>query len=263
MDPLSLIGLGIVFLALVGSTIMDGNSFGPLIGPSSAVLVLFGSVGAVLSGYRMEDAKRLPKAFVVAYTGSPPDPDKLVTQMMEFAEAARRDGILALESKIEELDDPFMASGLTMVVDGVEGDEVREVLEVEINAMEDRHGQTVAMVKKLAEYAPTLGMIGTVVGLINILGNLSNPDALGTGMALALLTTLYGVFFANIFFNPVATKLEKLNGVEIAAREMTLEGILAIREGASPRSLVERLEARLEPTLRVGFKARSGGEEAA
>jgi len=262
VDPLSLIGLGLVFLAIIGSTIMDGNSFGPLIGPSSLVLVLFGTIGATLAAYRMEDAKRLPKGFIVAFTGSPPDPDALVTQMMEFAEAARREGLLALEAKMEELEDPFLTAGLTMVVDGVEGDEVREVMETEITAMESRHESLIGLFKKLVEYAPTLGMIGTVIGLINILGNLSDPEALGTGMALALLTTLYGVFFANIIFAPVAGKLEKLNAIEVAARELTVEGVLAIREGASPRNLVERLEARLEPELRVGFKSRAGDEAA-
>ncbi len=262
MDPLSLIGLGLVFLAIIGSTIMDGNSFGPLIGPSSLVLVLFGTIGATLAAYRMEDAKRLPKGFIVAFTGSPPDPDALVTQMMEFAEAARREGLLALEAKMEELEDPFLTAGLTMVVDGVEGDEVREVMETEITAMESRHESLIGLFKKLVEYAPTLGMIGTVIGLINILGNLSDPEALGTGMALALLTTLYGVFFANVIFAPVAGKLEKLNAIEVAARELTVEGVLAIREGASPRNLVERLEARLEPELRVGFKSRAGDEAA-
>ncbi len=262
MDPLTFIGLGLVLLSIIGSTIMDGNSFGPLIGPSSFVLVLFGTLGAVLSGYRMEDAKRFPKAAIIAYTGSPPDPDALVTTMMEFSEAARRDGLLALEAKMESLEDPFLRAGLTMVVDGVEGDEVRAVLETEIDAMEARHESMIGMFKKMVEMAPTLGMIGTVIGLINILGNLSDPNALGTGMALALLTTLYGVFFANVIFAPVTSKLEKLNAVEVAARELTVEGVLAIREGASPRNLVERLEARLGPDLRVGFKARSDGKAA-
>jgi chemotaxis protein MotA len=103
-----------------------------------------------------------------------------------------------------------------------------------------------------------MGMIGTVVGLINMLGNLSDPAALGTGMALALLTTLYGAFFANVFFNPIAAKLKRLHTMEVEARELTLEGIMAVREGASPRLLVEKLEARLDPTLRVGAKARMG-----
>ena len=147
-----------------------------------------------------------------------------------------------------------------MVVDGVEGEIVRDVLEAEIASMETRHGQLIGMFRKLAEYAPVFGMIGTVIGLINILGNLSNPDALGSGMALALLTTLYGVFFANVFFSPLANKLERLHGMEVAARELALEGILVVREGASPRLLVERLEAYLEPELRVGAKVSLGGE---
>ncbi len=256
MDPLTLIGLGLVFVSIIVSTIMDGNSFGPLIGPSSLVLVLFGSIGAVLAGFRMDDAKRLPKGFSVAFTGSPPDPDQLVTQLMSSAEAARKDGILALEQGLESLEDEFLKAGLQMVIDGMEGEDVRNVMEAEIFAMEARHESLIGMFKKLVEYAPTLGMIGTVIGLINILGNLSDPEALGTGMALALLTTLYGVFFANIIFAPVAGKLALLNTMEVASRELTVEGILAIREGASPRHLVERLEAYLEPELRVGSKAR-------
>jgi len=258
MDPLTIIGLVLVFLAIIISTVMDGNSFGPLIGPSSMVLVVLGSVGAVLAGFRMADAKRLPKGFVVAFTGSPPDPDELVTQLIKSAEAARRDGILALEQGLNDLDDEFLKSGLQMVIDGMEGEDVRNVMEAEIVAMEARHDGLIGMFKKLVELAPTLGMIGTVIGLINILGNLSDPEALGTGMALALLTTLYGVFFANIIFAPVAAKLSLLNTMELASRELTLEGILAIREGASPRHLVERLEAYLEPELRVGSKVRLG-----
>ena len=256
MDPLSAIGLVLVFVAIIVSTVMDGNSFGPLIGPSSFVLVLMGSIGAVLAGFRMNDAKRLPKGFIVAFTGSPPDPDVLVTRLIKSAEAARKDGILALEQGLEDMDDKFLQSGLQMVIDGMEGEDVRNVMEAEISAMEARHDSLIGMFKKLVEYAPTLGMIGTVIGLINILGNLSDPEALGTGMALALWTTLYGVFFANILFGPVAAKLALLNTMEVASRELTVEGILAIREGASPRHLVERLEAYLEPELRVGAKAR-------
>lgn len=256
MDPLTFIGLGLVFVAIAISTIMDGNSFGPLIGPSSFVLVLFGTIGASLSGYRMDMAKRLPKGFIVALTAKPEDPDVLVTKLMQYAEAARKDGILALESGLEDLEDKFLASGLQMVVDGLESDEVREVMEAEVIAMEARHESLIGLFKKLVEYAPTLGMIGTVIGLINILGNLSDPSALGTGMALALLTTLYGVFFANILFGPIGGKLAVLNELEIMTRELTIEGIIAIREGASPRHIVEKLEAYLEPELRVGSKAR-------
>lgn len=258
MDPLTIIGIGLVFVALIVSTIMDGNSFAPLIGPSSLFMVILGCVGGAMSGFRMDDAKRLPKGLIIAFTGSPPEPDAVVTQLMKFAEAARREGILALEQGIKEVDDAFMKTGLQMVVDGVEGDIVREVLETEIDAMGARHKLVNDLWSKLGEYAPVMGMIGTVVGLINMLGNLSDPAALGTGMALALLTTLYGAFFANVLFNPIAAKLARLHTMEVEARELTLEGIMAVREGASPRLLVEKLEARLDPSLRVGAKARMG-----
>ncbi len=262
MDPLTLAGIGLVFVAIVVSTVMDGNSFGPLIGPSSVVMVLLGTLGGALAGYRLPDAMKLPKAMIVAITGAPPEPDEVVTQLMNFAESARREGILALEQGLKDVDDDFLRTGLQMVVDGVEGDVVRDVLETEIDAMDARHGLTIGMFAKLAEYAPTMGMVGTVIGLINMLGNLSDPSALGTGMALSLLTTLYGVFFANIIFNPIGNKLKRLHGMELAARELTLEGIMAVREGASPRLLVEKLEARLEPELRVGAKVRMGQEAA-
>lgn len=258
MDPLSLIGLFLIFVAIIASTIMDGNSFGGLIGPSSLVMVLFGAMGGALAGFRMADAAKLPKGIIIAFTGSPPEPDAVVTQLMNFAEAARREGILALEQGIAEVDDAFMKSGLQMVVDGVEGDVVRDVLETEIESMDARHGIVIDLFAKLAQYAPVMGLIGTVIGLINMLGNLSDPESLGGGMALALLTTLYGSFFSNAIFNPIAAKLKRLHAMEIAARELTVEGIMAVREGASPRLLVEKLEARLEPTQRVGAKARMG-----
>jgi chemotaxis protein MotA len=258
MDPLTLAGLGLVFLSIILSTLMDGNSFGPLIGPSSLVLVLFGALGGALAGFRMPDALSLPKGFIKAITGSPPEPDAVVTQLMGFAESARREGILALEEGIKTVEDEFLKAGLQMVVDGVEGDVVREVMETEIESMQARHANMIMIFGKLAEYAPAMGMLGTVIGLINMLGNLADPSALGKGMALSLLTTLYGVFFANIFFAPMGAKLTKLSKMEVAARELTLEGILAVREGASPRLLVEKLEARLPPDLRVGAKVRMG-----
>ncbi len=256
MDPLTLIGIALVFVAIIVSTLIDGNSFGPLIGPSSLLLVLVGTIGATFAGYRMDAVKKLPQGLIVALTGTPDDADELVTQLMQYAEAARKEGILALETGLEDMDNQFLATGLQLVVDGLESEEVREVMEAEITAMEARHEVMIGMYKKLVEYAPTLGMIGTVIGLVNILGNLADPAALGTGMALALLTTLYGVVFANIFFSPIGAKLGVLNELEVMTRELTVEGVISIREGASPRHLVEKLEAYLQPDLRVGSKAR-------
>lgn len=258
MDPLTLVGLGLIFVAIIASTVMDGNSFGPLIGPSSLVMVFFGALGGALAGFRIPDAAKLPKGLIVAFTASPPEPDTVVTELMNFAEAARREGILALEQGLGNVEDDFMKAGLQMVVDGVEGDVVRDVMETELESMEARHNLVIDLFAKLAQYAPVMGLIGTVIGLINMLGNLSDPESLGSGMALALLTTLYGSFFSNAIFNPIAMKLKRLHTMEVATRELTIEGIMAVREGASPRLLVEKLEARLEPAQRVGAKARMG-----
>lgn len=256
MDPLTPAGIALVFVAIVVSTVMDGNSFAPLIGPSSIVMVFIGCIGAAAAGFRIPDMAEMPKAMIKAFTGAPPEPDAVVTQLMNFAESARREGILALEQGIKEVDDAFMRAGLQMVVDGVEGDVVRDVLETELEGVEARHGMTTKIFEKLAEYAPAMGMLGTIIGLVNMLGNLSDADALGKGMALAMLTTLYGSFLANVIFLPIAEKLKRLHAMEMAAYELTLEGIMAVREGASPRLLVEKLEARLAPSMRIGAKAR-------
>ena len=258
----TILGLILGILAIVVATVMDGNSFGALIGPSSLVLVVVGSVGVSIAGYQMGDIKQLPKAIIVSFTGKEPDGSTTVDQLMDAAEIARKEGVLALESKLEDFDDEFIRQGLQMVVDGVDADTIRENLEIDISALEERHQRSINMLKTMGGYAPTMGMIGTVVGLINMLGNLSDPAQLGLGMSVALLTTLYGVIFANLVFLPMAAKLVRLNDLELANRDLALDGILAIQSGISPRALVERLESYLLPTERVGHQVRNKREAA-
>ena len=258
----TILGLILGILAIVVATVMDGNSFGALIGPSSLVLVVVGSVGVSIAGYQMGDIQQLPKAIIVSFTGKEPDGSTTVDQLMDAAEIARKEGVLALESKLEDFDDEFIRQGLQMVVDGVDADTIRENLEIDISALEERHQRSINMLKTMGGYAPTMGMIGTVVGLINMLGNLSDPAQLGLGMSVALLTTLYGVIFANLVFLPMAAKLVRLNDLELANRDLALDGILAIQSGISPRALVERLESYLLPTERVGHQVRNKREAA-
>lgn len=253
----TILGIFLALLAIVGATIMDGNSFGALIGPSSLVLVVVGSVGVSLSGFQVADLKRVPKAIILSIKGKEPDASIVVDQLMAFAETARKDGVLALESMLESVDEPFMKAGLQQVVDGVEADAVREVMEIELQSLDERHQPIIAFIKTLGGNAPTMGMVGTVIGLINMLGNLSDPSQLGLGMSVALLTTLYGVIFANLVFLPVAAKLSRLHALEVAYKELVLDGVLAVQAGASPRALVERLEAYLVPDTRVGHQERS------
>jgi chemotaxis protein MotA len=261
---LTIVGVVVVFVAIVISTVMDGNSFGPLIGPSSLVLVFLGSIGAGMTGFEIPHLSGLPKSLIKAYTAKPPNGNGAVSIMMKMAEVARREGVLALEEKLKDIEDPFLQQGLQLVVDGMDTDSVRAILETMIDSVDARHQIQINLWKAFGGYAPTMGMMGTVIGLINMLGNLSDPSQLGAGMSLALLTTLYGVVFSNVLFIPVSAKLDQLNTAELETMQLVVDGVLAIQAGASPRMLVERLEAFLAPELRVGHQARAkGGAEAA
>lgn len=252
MDPIFFGGLVITLLGIVVAMFMDGNSLGPLIGPSSFILVFTASIGAGIMAYRKSELSAMPRAAVKAIRSDVPDVQETITELARLAETARREGMLALENKLEEIQDRFLALGVQLLVDGADEKVVQETLEIELAATDERHNTSIDFFKGLAGYAPTMGMVGTVIGLINMLGNLEDPGQLGRGMALALLTTLYGVLLGNLLFNPIAMRLERLNEVEIAALEVAIDGILSIRAGASPRGVIERLEAYLPPSERVG-----------
>lgn len=263
MDPLFFGGLLVALVAIVVSTIMDGNSFGPLIGPSSLVLVIVGALGSSLMAYRMTDVKSLPGSLQKALLGAPPAADACIGELARLADVARREGMLALEAKLADIEDAFVRGGLQLVVDGLDAEGVAEVLSIDMAALDARHRSAISFWRTLGAAAPSFGMLGTVIGLINMLGDLSDPAQLGIGMSMALLTTLYGVFFANVVFLPIATRLERMNTMELDARNIALDGILAIQSGASPRALVERLETYLPPSDRKGHAARTGAPVAA
>jgi chemotaxis protein MotA len=257
-------GIALIFVAIIVSTLMDGNSFGPLIGPSSIVMVLFGSIGAGITAFEISDLTGMIKTGIKAMTGKPADGDEAVNTMMKMAEIARREGVLALEEKVKDIDDAFLKQGLQLVVDGMDADNARSILETQMEGVDSRHQTQISLWKAIGGYCPALGMMGTLIGLINMLGNLSSPEQLGIGMSLALLTTLYGVFFSNALFIPIANRLESLNNAEMKSMTLIVDGVLAIQAGASPRMLVERLESYLEPSQRIGHQARAkGGAEAA
>lgn len=262
MDPLFLGGLLLTLIGIALSTLIDGNSLGVLLGPSSALLVLSGSVGAAVMAYRTSELSSLPASAMSAVRSTVPSIPRTITQLARLADVARRNGMLALEEKLEQVDDRFIELGVQLLVDGADEDVVRETLEIEIAATDERHRTAIAFFRSLGAYAPTFGMVGTVIGLINMLGNLTNPEMLGLGMAMALLTTLYGVLFANLLFNPLANRLDRLNELELAAMDVALDGILTIRRGASPRALIERLESYLPPTERIGATERLAADAA-
>ena len=200
-----IIGFALVLLSIVVSTVMDGNSFGPLIGPSSLLLVLGCAVGAAAISADLADLKALPKAILKALKGLDVDHDARITTYLGLAEVARREGLLALESQVATMEDPFIRHGLQLVADGTDETTLRAELAVWGRSLDERHGVAPGILRKLASYAPAFGMVGTVIGLVNMLGNLSSPEQLGKGMALALLTTLYGSLFANLVFQQMAS----------------------------------------------------------
>lgn len=252
MDPVFIGGLLFTLLGIVIAMILDGNSLAPLIGPSAFLLVFMASVGAAVMAYRKHEVKLLPKSAMKALKPDVPDVQATITQLAKLAEVARREGMLALEQRIEETDDRFLQIGIQLLADGVDEQVVRETLEIEMAAMDERHRTAISFFESLTAMAPTFGMLGTVIALVNMLGNLSDPDQLGVGMSLALLTTFYGVMIGNLVFSPIATRLERLNDAELAAMEVAIDGIMTIRRGASPRNVIERLESYLPPGERIG-----------
>jgi chemotaxis protein MotA len=251
-----IVGIALCILAIVGSTIMDGNSFGPLIGPSSFILVFFCAIGVSVISYEMSDLKNLPKAVLRALKPVNVDYDERIGLYIELADLVRHDGLLALETRINEVEDPFMQYGLRMLTDSADETTLRTELNTWIDAMIERHAMAPGFMRKMAVYSPAYGMVGTVIGLVNMLGNLSSPEQLGGGMALALLTTLYGSLFANLLFQPLAERMERVHEAELARLAFDTDALLALQNGAAPRALADHLESLLPPSQRVGFEER-------
>lgn len=256
MDITLVGGLLLALLSIVVSTLMDGNSFGPLIGPSSFVLVFFGALGSGLTGIDKADLSRIPKSVIKALRGASFDDSSTVTMIAKLADVARREGMLALESRLGEIEDDFLKKGTQLILDGVDSERVEATMAIHMDAVERRHKSMIGFHEAVGGYCPTFGMIGTVIGLVNMLGNLSDPSQLGLGMALALLTTLYGVILANMGFLPIAAKLKLLAEAEQRSMEVVLDGILSIQSGMSPQMLVERLESYLPREEQRGWTER-------
>ncbi len=215
-----------------------GGSFFALffVAPLKQTLGMFGILGRVFKTYDYNEAK-------------------LIQDMVALSEKARREGILALEEGLDDLDSKFMKNGLRMVVDGTDGNVIRAILENEMSAMEGRHMSNINLVNQWAGYGPGFGMLGTVIGLIGMLNNLEDKSSLGPNMAVALITTLYGSMLANWFFGPMAQKLIAQNAAEMASNEMVLEGVLSIQAGDNPRVLAQKLLTYLDPKTRAAIEA--------
>lgn len=250
MDPMTAVGIVLAIAATFIGMSMSGIDFMSVffVDISSIVIVFGGSVGAAVASGTMSDAIGAGKVAVKALASpKPPDSASTIKQLLGFAETARKEGLLALESAAKEIQDPFLKKGIEMSVDGTDPEVVREVLETEISSVEARHKAGSGFWMKLAGYAPSFGVAGTVIGLIDMLNNLNDPAALGPALAIAFSTTLWGVFLANYLFTPIGLKLQRASELEVAYKELVLEGIIAIQAGSSPRAVGDRLGAYLTP----------------
>lgn len=257
MDPLTIIGivvaLGTTFAAMSMGGIDPVSIF--FADPGSIILVAGGAIGATLASHTMDDAKGFAKWMMKGLMpAKPADAGETITQLLGFAETARKEGLLALESAAKQIEDPFLRKGIEMSVDGTDPEVVREVLETELAATKARHKAGAGFFVTAAGFAPAFGVAGTVIGLIDMLNNLSDPGALGPALAVAFATTLWGVFLANYVFQPIANTLKRTSELEMAYKELILEGIIAIQAGASPRAVSDRLIAYLAPPQQEAMK---------
>ena len=253
-------GLGmLVVLAAMGASIMiDGGNPAALVNLSAIIMVAGGSIGATLIAYPIAVVKNLPTLMAQSFQAGKTDPKSTINQFVALADQARREGLLSLEEEANKVEDPLVKKGLMLIVDGVDPSVVRDVLEIDNEMTSRRHSVGIALLENLGGLGPSMGMVGTVMGLVGVLQNLSDPSTLGPSIAIAFLTTLYGVLLAHCLWNPMASKLKQKDKTEAMAREIIVEGTLSIQAGENPRIVREKLESFLLPKLR-GQEGADGG----
>jgi chemotaxis protein MotA len=242
-------GLGIMIClgAMMVADVLDGGSPAAFINPSAILLIFGATFGATIASTSMKQFMTFPKLVGMAMKPRVSDIASVREMLVKFAERARREGLLALESDVEGIQDTFIRHGLQMVIDGLEPDTVEEILEIEIESMQARHHKGVDMFAKMGGYSPTFGVLGTVMGLVSVLSNLADPSGLGESIATAFIATLFGVGAANILWLPVSANLKSKDGAEAAERRLALAAILAIQAGDNPRIVAQKLRAHAGP----------------
>jgi chemotaxis protein MotA len=248
MDIGSIIGLVVGFASLVLAFLLEGGKMAGLMQETAAMIVFGGTIGAVIVSTPLSELKKLPKVIGIAFKKKDDNIQNIITLFKELAVKTRRDGLLSLESELNSSNiDKFTKKALQMVVDGIEGNTVRSILETRVENISERHEAAAGIFEAAGGFAPTMGVIGTVMGLVNVLGSLSaDPSGLGPKIAVAFVATLYGVGSANILWLPFATKLKAINRQEVLEKIMVIEGALLLQEGANPNTVASKLESFLQ-----------------
>jgi chemotaxis protein MotA len=247
MDPATIIGIVLAFGAILASMLMEGTSPGAILLPPALMLVFGGTLGAAMAGGILKDTIGLGAALKQAFLPRKSDPNALVEAMVKLAEKARREGLLALEDAMKDVEDPFLKRGLQLAIDGTDSEELREILEGEIEAKRKADKASAKLFADMGGFAPTIGIIGTVIGLVHVLENLSQPETLGHLIAGAFVATLWGVMSANVLWLPLGNRIKRLSEVECSQMELVIAGIINIQAGANPRLVAQKLRSLLPP----------------
>ncbi len=245
MDPATLIGVLAGFLVVIVVNVLEGGNPMALFLLPPMLLVFGVTLLISLAGGTMSDAKLAMRGLVHAFTSGAPNSALLVPQLVSLADKARREGLLALEDAVAELDDEFLARALTMAIDGTDPEELRDILEAEVQAKRAEVKQAARFWNAAGGYAPTIGIVGTVMGLVHVLEQLAEPEKLGHLIAGAFVATLWGVMSANVFFLPLGARLLRLGELEAAQMELVIEGVAAVQAGSNPRIVAQRLRSLL------------------
>lgn len=262
MDISTILGFvsGVTFIIL--SLIISGANFATYLDPASFMITVGGATAAVLIATPMERVILAMKAVKFTFKSTDSDTSSVINKIIELANIARKEGLLALEEAAQNMDDEFLKKGILLIVDGTDPELVRSILETELAFIENRHADLQGVWIFYAGQGPAWGMIGTLLGLVNMLENMSDVSSLGGNMAIALITTLYGSLLANLICSPIANKLKIRSAEEIMVKEVMIEGMLSIQAGENPRIIEEKLKAFLSPAIRktTSEASEEGGE---
>jgi chemotaxis protein MotA len=253
MDIATLIGLLISVISILVGMFLTGGSLRMYMQLAAAIIVIGGTFGATFMCFSLRDnVKILTKAGLKALFVVKHDFNREIKRIVALAKLARKEGLLSLEKELDNIKDPFLKKGIQMIADGLDSSKIITILETEIEELGARHNKGINWFSTAAGFSPTLGLMGTVLGLIVILSNLEDPNKIATGIGSAFLTTLYGVIFANLFFTPVSNKLKVNSTEEVKMKQLMLKGVLSIQSGVNPRIIEEELKAFVPRDLLAG-----------
>ena len=250
MDIGTIAGLIIAFAAILISVVVSGGSITGLINGPSIFVVLVGTFGATVVSFPLARLLKLHTVILKSIFSKPGDAVATIKDLVRYAEVARREGILSLENLISEMRDPFIVRGVKMAVDGTDPELIKTIMDTELEALMERHGQGKQILDTIGRYAPAFGMIGTLMGLIAMLSNMDDPSKIGPGMAVALITTLYGAIIANLLTGPLGDKLQARDAEEVLIKTIIISGVMAIQSGDNPRIVESKLMTFLPPSQR-------------